>query len=127
MLPRVFFIFLIGCLLGSIFEFVYRSTKAEKITIPLFVNIQMYGVTGAFLAVLHFLDIPTVIKLILMFAFPTFIEFITGYLYLRTNGIYPWDYSKEPYNYKNLICLRFSLLWFIISLFCYYLIIPVFL
>ncbi len=27
-----------------------------------------------------------------------------------------WDYSKERYNYEGIICLRFSLIWVLLSI-----------
>jgi uncharacterized membrane protein len=84
----------------------------------------MYALTGAFLSFLYFLDISILIKLILIFIFPVSVEFITGYLYLKIKGGYLWDYSKEPLNFKKLICLRFAMYWFIIAVLYYYLITP---
>jgi len=114
--------FIIGLAGGFILEFSYRSIQAKKVIIPKFINYQMYGLTCAFLFYIYFLNISFVYKLVLMFVFPTLVEFITGYLYVKTKGIYLWDYSKEILNYKGLICIRFSLLWFILSFVYYYLI-----
>lgn len=107
--------FFIGLIVGLILELVYRSVKAKKIVIPKFVNFQMYGLTGAFLSWLYFLSIPVFIKLLFIFIFPTLIELITGYLYLKLKGVYLWDYSQEPIHYKKLISLRFSIYWFVLA------------
>ncbi len=119
-------IFIVGSLLGLIFEFTYRSIKSKKLIWPLFVNYYMYGATGVFLVFLCGVDMPMLFKILLMFIFPTLIEFLTGYLYLKIKGIYLWDYSNKPFNFMKLVCLEFSLYWFILSMACYYLFLPVF-
>jgi uncharacterized protein len=121
MIIKIVLNFFIGLTAGLILEIVYRSINAKKLVIPKFVNFQMYGLTGAFLFWLYYLSIPITIKLILIFIFPTLVELITGYLYLIIKGVYLWDYSKQQFNFKKLICLRFSIYWFIIALVYYYL------
>ena len=124
MFIKIILNFFIGLLIGFIFEFIYRSVQAKKITTPKLINYQMYGLTGAFLVFLYFFNISLIFKIILMFIFPTFIEFITGYLYLKIRKIYLWNYSKEPFNFMGIICPLFSFYWFIISLIYYYLFLP---
>ncbi len=115
MITKIVLHFFIGLIGGLILELAYRSINAKKVIIPKFVNFQMYGLTGAFLCWLYFLSIPIAIKLLAIFVFPTMIELITGYLYLKIKGVYLWDYSNQPFNFKKLICLRFSIYWFIIA------------
>ena len=81
----------------------------------------MYGFMGAFLVFIYFLDLSPVFKLILIFIVPISIEFITGYLYFKIKKVRLWDYSKEKFNFLGIICLRFSLIWFIVSVVYYYL------
>ncbi len=113
--------FLVGLLGGFILELIYRSSNAKKLVLPKLINIQMYGVMSVFLTLIYFINMSLVFKLILIFIIPTLIEFLTGYLYLKTKGIRLWDYSKEKFNFMGIICLRFSLVWFIISVIYYYL------
>lgn len=122
MILKIILSFLVGLIGGFILEFSYRSIKGKSIITPKFINYQMYGLTGAFLVLVYYLNISIFIKLILIFIFPTLVEFLTGYLYFKIKRIYIWDYSKEPFNFKKLICLRFSIYWFIIALAYYYLI-----
>lgn len=124
MLLKIIFGFFIGLFLGYILEFFYRSITHKKIIIPKLVNSQMYAFTGVFLFFLYPLKLSLFLELVLIFLFPTIIEFITGYLYLKIKHKYLWDYSKELFNFQKLICLRFSFYWFIISLIFFYLIIP---
>jgi len=124
MFYKIILNFFIGLLVGFVFEFFYRSIEAKRIIIPRFINCQIYGLTGAFLIFLYFLNISLSFKLILIFIFPTLIEFVIGYLYLKTKRVYLWDYSKESFNFMGLICLRFSLIWFIFAIIYYYLVLP---
>ena len=84
----------------------------------------MYGLVGIFLVFIYFLDISLILKLILIFVVPVFIEFITGYLYFKIKKIRLWDYSKEEFNFMGTVCLRFSLVWFIVSAIYYYIFLP---
>ena len=126
MFYKIIMYFLIGLLIGYILEFMYRSLTARKIIFPKFINYQMYGLTGGFLYFLYMLNISLISKLIYMFIFPTVIEFIIGYSYLKIYGIYLWDYSNEIFNFKKIICPAYSFVWFVISLIYYLLIIPLF-
>lgn len=122
---QIFVSFLIGMLIGWVLECIYRSLENKKFVMPKFINYQMYGLVGAFLTLLYFLNLHTLVKIGLMLIFPTVIEFLTGYLDLKLEGIHLWDYSKEPYNFMGLICLPFSSFWFVVALVYYYLILPV--
>lgn len=121
MFLKIILNFLVGLLVGFIFEFIYRSLQAKKLIRPRLINIQMYGFMGAFLVFIYFLDLSPVFKLILIFIVPISIEFITGYLYFKIKKVRLWDYSKEKFNFLGIICLRFSLIWFIVSVVYYYL------
>ena len=114
----------IGYLAGWILEFSYRSYESKKFIKPLFIDCQMYALIGAFLYVLYFWDIFMIYKIILIIFFTTYIEFLTGYLALKFKKVRLWDYSEEFMNYEGLICPRFSFYWLVISLLCYYFLIP---
>lgn len=124
MFLKILLNFFVGLFIGFIIELTYRSIHAKRIVFPKFVNIQMYGLTGAFLVILYFLNISESIKLVLMFIFPTLVEFITGYLYLKIKKSHLWDYSKERFNFMDIICLKFSVYWFILTAIGYYFILP---
>lgn len=121
MLLEIILNFCIGLLIGSIFEFTYRSINAKRFIKPKIINVQMYGLMGVFLVLIYFVNLSLVSKLILIFIIPTLIEFLTGYLYLRIKKIRLWDYSEEKFNFMGIICLKFSLIWFIISVIYYFL------
>lgn len=51
----------------------------------------------------------------------TILEFIIGYLVNILLGWNIWDYSNVPFNFLGQICLPFTIIWFILSVFCIYL------
>ncbi|MFA5937207.1 MAG: hypothetical protein WC822_05025 [Candidatus Paceibacterota bacterium] len=124
MLLKIILNFLIGLLIGFIAELVFRSFEHKKLIIPKFINYQMYGFTSAFLTIIYFWEIDLIFKLILIFIFPTLVEFLTGFLYKKVERISLWNYKKDKFNFMGIICLRFSFCWFIISLVYYYFILP---
>ncbi len=77
-----------------------------------------------FLYLLSFLYLPIAYLVIVIAVITSGLEFIIGYAYLKFKNVMLWDYSKEFMNFKGLICLKFSILWVILSLIYYYLIIP---
>lgn len=51
----------------------------------------------------------------------TILEFIIGYIINILLGWNIWDYSNVPFNFLGQICLPFTIIWFILSVFCIYL------
>ncbi|MBP9711496.1 MAG: hypothetical protein KBD55_00490 [Candidatus Pacebacteria bacterium] len=114
----------LGVLVGFILEFVYRSQQAKKIVWPEFINIFMYGIVGVCLVLLYYSHLNLWLELILLLIIPSLIEFLTGYIYLKFKGIYLWDYSQEFLNFRSIICMKFSLAWFVLAALYYYFIFP---
>ncbi len=112
--------YLIGLVLGFVLEFVYRSFNSKKLILPLFINLQMYGLSTAFLYFLSLYDLPIYFLILFILIFTTGIEFIIGYTYLKYKNIMLWDYRQEKFNYKGLICLKFSILWVVLCLMYYF-------
>ena len=117
-------VFISGLAGGWIMEFLYRSFEDKKLEEPLLVNLQMYGFTAVFSYILYIMDLQPFFLILFLFLFTTGIEFTTGYLYLKIKKTPLWDYSKYAYNYKGIICLRFSLYWLAIVLVYYYFLLP---
>ena len=46
----------------------------------------------------------------------TLMEFIIGSLSLQGILQQMWDYTNVPLNYKGIICLPFSIIWFLLSI-----------
>lgn len=51
----------------------------------------------------------------------TFFEFLCGLVLNLGLGLDIWDYTPLPFNLMGQICVRFSILWFLLSAFCIYL------
>lgn len=64
-----------------------------------------------------FKKVNLILKAIIGCGFVTFIELIFGVIFniLLKKDI--WDYSKIPFNFKGQICLLYSLLWGVLSIF----------
>lgn len=85
----------------------------------------MYGFAAvALLFSYEYLGITGLPITILFFSIPTLIEFITGYLLLRLFNKRYWSYDNNRFNFKGIICLKFSVYWSIISAIIVYLIHP---
>jgi uncharacterized membrane protein len=91
---------------------------------PKFINYLMYGLTASFLVFIYFLQASLFLKLILIFIFPTLIEFIIGYSYLKIKGKYLWTYFEYSPNFMGIITPLFSLFWFVIAVAYYYSVLP---
>ncbi len=83
----------------------------------------LMGIVGAIAFVLIGLmneifqwDTPLLLQMLCGSLIVTFLELVVGSILLQ-HGIRMWDYSDQWLNYNGVICLRFSAIWFIISLF----------
>ncbi|TSC66649.1 MAG: uncharacterized protein G01um101477_36 [Candidatus Doudnabacteria bacterium Gr01-1014_77] len=116
--------YLVGLFAGYILELGYRSFEAKKLVKPLLVNAQMYGLSTIGLYLTYTWQIHLVIKVVLILVLTTGVEFVFGYYYLKVKKIRLWDYSKERFNYKGIVSLKFSFYWLIIALLYYYFVLP---
>lgn len=57
---------------------------------------------------------PTPIKCIAGSAIITAIELMIGLIFNKNLNV--WDYSNLPFNFKGQICLRFSIIWAILTI-----------
>lgn len=124
MIIKIFINLIFGLLIGCTLEFIYRSLSEKRIVLPRIINIQMYGLTGIFLVFVYYLNINLIYKITMIFIFPTIVEFLTGYLYLKIKKIWLWNYSNFKFNFMGLICLQFSIAWFVVGILYYFLILP---
>ena len=124
MMLRLLIILITGLVGGFILEFVFRSIRIKKIVKPKFASLQMYGLTALFLYFLYIINIHIIFKVLLIIVFTTVIELITGFILLKYKNTRLWDYSKQKFNYRGIVCLLFSFFWLIISLSFYYLVLP---
>lgn len=125
MIIKLILLFVCGLIIGWILEFSFRSLQAKKIIKPRFADLQMYGFAGLFLYLISLSNFNLITKMIFILIFTTSLEFLTGFLFLKYKKIKLWDYSKNKFNYKGIICPLFIFIWLIISLIFYYLILPI--
>ena len=76
----------------------------------------MYAIAMAWILELYKFIPNSTFLLIISLIIPTTVEGITGLLMRKYFNKDYWDYSKEKYNYKGIVCLRFSLAWVILCI-----------
>lgn len=134
------FLFFLGCTGGWVLELFFRrfvsNRKTKKWVNPGFLNgpyLPLYGFGLCILYLLAGLERYSLIESLfwnrvllffVMAAAMTLIEYIAGVIFIRGMKVKLWDYSNEPFNYKGIICLRFSLIWAALSAVYYFLIHP---
>lgn len=133
----ILFLFFIGAVSGWFIELFFRRFFSSKKWVnPGLLKgpwLPIYGFGIVFLYILSYFEsfviqeniflsllILFVVSMILM----TLLELIGGLIFIKGMHIKLWDYSNEPFNYKGIICLRFSLMWGLISILYYFLINP---
>ncbi len=62
------------------------------------------------------LNLPLLIQQIISCFIITTLELIFGLIFNVWLGFNIWDYSQIKYNFMGQICLRYSILWFLLSL-----------
>lgn len=112
---------------GWIMETAFASVKAKKFVNRGFLSgcfCPIYGF-GAILIIQSSKIIGTAIEdystslitnIFLSIFFVTLLEFITGALLEKIFNCKWWDYSSKPFNIKGYICIRYSILWGLLSL-----------
>lgn len=129
MVVDLFLYFTIYSFFGWLLETVYASVKQRK-----FINrgfligpfTPIYGFSAILIIISSKLiinifgdysksSISLLMSIFVSTLFVTLLELITGYILEKSFNAKWWDYSEEPLNFKGYICLRFSLLWGILS------------
>lgn len=134
------FLFWIGCTVGWIMELFYRRfTKtniSKKWMNPGFLIGPYLPIYGFGLCTMYILAgiekffsaesyVIGKISLFLGMALAmTLIEYIAGVIFIHGMRVKLWDYSNEKFNYKGIICLKFSLIWAVLGEIYYFLIHP---
>ena len=137
---KLFFLFYIGCTIGWVLEVFYRrfskNNKTKKWINPGFLvgpYLPLYGFGLCILYLLaklekyNFIQNMVLNKIVLFLSMAicmTLIEYIAGVIFIQGMKVKLWDYSKEKFNYKGIICLRFSIYWAILGAIYYFLINP---
>ena len=133
MILKNLFIFAIFSIIGWIIEVIYRSKNNKKFINPGFLNgpvIPLYGFGAVIINnicnIFSKINFSYKILLILFLSIIilTLLELFTGEIMLKLFNTKLWDYSDEKYNYKGIICLKFSLAWAVLVLLFYICIYP---
>ncbi len=125
-------IFFFSSVIGWIIELGYKRLIEKRKVMgwknPGFLNgpyLPPYGIAACIIYLISGLAIGYWEKIIIVMLFPTFLEYITAVFLRYAYGIRTWDYSKEKFNYKGIICVKVTLCWMILSLLYYVFINPV--
>lgn len=114
-LLQIFLMFFIYSFLGWCAEVVFATLKTGKFINRGFLNgcvcpIYGFGFVIVLLCLQYFLN-----NIILLFfasvVLTSLLEFATGFVLEKIFNKKWWDYSKEPFNIKGYVCVRFSILW----------------
>lgn len=133
-------LFVIGSLMGYIIEVIYkRVISMKKWVNPGFMfgpYLPIYGFGTIILyqiseIILSRINVPILIEILIVigvfFLSLTLLEFLTGIFFLKKFNLRLWNYSDRRFNFKGVICPRFSIYWTVIGVTYYYLLNPLFL
>lgn len=108
-LYELIFMFLLAGLIYSLLEICFRGFTHWTMTI-------LGGISGCGLYVISAFNTPVWVKALYGALMITAFEMITGYVVNIVLSMGVWDYSAVPLNFMGQICLPFSALWYVLSL-----------
>ncbi len=133
-------LFFIGSLFGWVFEVFFRKFFSDTNPDHRWINpgflvgpylpIYGFGITGMFLLCSLPLDfvqsaaLQVVLRLVMITAVMTVIEYIAGLIFIKGMHVKLWDYSNRPGNIQGIICPLFTLIWGIFGAIYYFLVHP---
>lgn len=129
------FLFFIGSIFGWVLELLFRRMVHGKWINPGFLTgpaLPLYGTGLCFLYLLSGIDlsgiqpviVQHIVRVLLMTAVMTLIEYIAGLLFIKGMNVKLWDYSQRWGNIDGIICPLFSFIWGAVGAIYYYLIHP---
>lgn len=129
-------LFVIGSLFGWTLEVLFRRFVSQKKWMnPGFLTGPYLPIYGCGVAVLYGIsNIPlgihpqvldVVVKIAVIGASMTLIEFITGLIFIKACKIKLWDYSDRKGNSLGIICPIFSFIWLAVGSIYYFLLNPI--
>ncbi|GAB6163020.1 hypothetical protein JCM12298_21800 [Desulfothermus naphthae] len=126
---NILFSFSLFSVLGWILEVVYRSSVNKRFVNPGLLSgpyLILYGFGGLILCFCaNLMDNTNIfLKALIYGIITTTLEFVSGVISLKLFNTRLWDYSDNRFNYKGLICLKFSIYWTIGALLFDYFIYP---
>lgn len=119
-------IFIIGGTMGYLIELVFRRTVHKKWINPGFLTgpcLPLYGIGTLCLYLISSIDYSFIqsevwravfVIFVITFAM-TFVEYITGLIFIKGMNVKLWDYTSRPGNIQGIICPLFTLFWGIIG------------
>ena len=128
---HLLWLFLIYSFLGWVLETFFAAVRKGHLLNRGFLNIPLsptYGLGAvAFAVFLPELRGDPVFLFLEGMILATFLELVTGAALARIFHQKWWDYSGERFQFEGYICLKYSLLWGLLALFCLYIGNPLFL
>lgn len=117
----LFYYFVIYSFMGWCIETVYATINKKEFVNRGFLHGPFCPIYGFGTLSIIVLLIPIETNYILLFLgsvfLTSFIEYITGYILETSFNSTWWDYSDNPYNFHGRICLSFSIIWGLVSMF----------
>jgi len=133
-------LFSMGSIAGWILEVIFRrffsgANPERKWINPGFLAgpyLPLYGFSLCTIYFLSLIDVSFIqnpvlqdtVLFIFMALSITAIEYVAGIIFIKGMHVELWDYSHEKFNIKGIICLRFTIFWYILSAVYYFLIHP---
>lgn len=117
---HIFFYFILYALLGWCVEVLYAAEIKGEFVNRGFLNgpfcpVYGFGAISLIIIVKPF-EKNIIFLIISCLFFPSFIEYITGFILEKLFNTSWWDYSNTKFNLQGRICLKFSIIWFLVSL-----------
>lgn len=120
-LYNIIFYFAIYAFLGWCVEVAYAALNTGKFVNRGFLNGPVCPIYGFGVVFIIALLTPIENNIFMLFIgaifITSFIEYITGFILEKVFHHRWWDYSDVPFNIRGYICLKFSLIWGIASIF----------
>ncbi len=114
-IDEVLLFFASYAIMGWIAEVIFAALKTGKFVNRGFLNGPLCPIYGFGVVAVVLVLWPVRDNMILLFAgsliLTSALEFITGLILEKVFHDHWWDYSKEPFNIKGYVCLRFSIMW----------------
>lgn len=131
------FMFMCGSMLGWVLELFYRRffSGEKKWINPGFLTgpwVPLYGFGLCALYAMSKMPVPAALpewgrhamRVVLMSAAMTAIEYIAGLIFIKGMKVKLWDYSKNRGNIQGIICPLFSFFWTVLAAAYYFLAAP---
>lgn len=116
---QLFYYFIFYSFMGWIMETCYATYKTRRFINRGFLAGPLCPIYGFGAVIVVIILSPLKNDAFLLFTGGAFLasvlEYITGYVLEKAFNIRWWDYSSKPHNLQGRICLRFSVLWGILS------------